>query len=143
VWTYIDGVRRFVDEFCRATSEDEELAVRARLAVQEALENAVKYSLSGPSNELELTMSADASGLEIAVESTPDPSHLDALRQELTELYRSAPEAAYIAAFERAAHNPGASARLGLARIRYEGQMDLALLEMGDGRVRMSVKGKT
>lgn len=141
-WSYIDGIRRFVEDFCHATDAGAPLAERARLVIQETLENAVKYSVVDASNELELTMNTDAADFEISVSSKPDPAHLDALRQQLDELYQRPPKDAYVAAFARAASSPTASARLGLARIRYEGKMDLTLSETGDGRIKMSAKGK-
>jgi len=141
-WAYIDGVREFCRFFCETTYRQQDLAERARLALQETLENAVKYSTPGKLSELELEVHADRHKFEIAITSRPDPKHLENLKAELEHLTMLAPEAAYIAAFVRAANEPEASARLGLARMRYEGRFELHLNEQADGRVRITAVGK-
>jgi hypothetical protein len=47
-----------------------------------------------------------------------------------------------VAALERAQREPEASARLGLARMRYEGNVELQLSEQSDGRIRFMAAGK-
>ncbi len=141
-WAYIDGVREFCRFFCETTYRKQDLAERARLALQETLENAVKYSTPGQLAELELEVHADRDKFEISITSRPDPKHLQNLKDELEHLTLLDPEAAYIAAFVRAANEPDASARLGLARMRYEGRFELHLNEEADGRVRITAVGK-
>ncbi|MGH7437569.1 MAG: hypothetical protein ACRENE_17975, partial [Polyangiaceae bacterium] len=55
-WAYIDGIREFGRFFCEVTFGTSELAERARLVLQEALENAVKYSTDSAESELELSI---------------------------------------------------------------------------------------
>jgi hypothetical protein len=57
-------------------------------------------------------------------------------------LRRFDPEAAFIAAFARAAREPNAPARLGLARMRYESQFELQISEEGEGNVRVTAVGR-
>lgn len=141
-WAYIDGVREFCRFFCQATYKQDELAERARLVLQETLENAIKYSTPGALSELELEVHAEPQRFAIAITSRPDPHHLQNLKTELEHLTLLDPEAAYVAAFVRAASEPEASARLGLARMRYEGRFELLLDEQADGRVRITAVGK-
>jgi hypothetical protein len=141
-WAYIDGVREFCRFFCETTYRQQDLAERARLVLQETLENAVKYSTPGNLSELELEVHADLERFEIAITSRPDPRHLQNLKLELEHLSALEPEAAYVAAFMRAANEPEASARLGLARMRYEARFELHLDEESDGRVRITATGK-
>ncbi len=141
-WTYIDGVREFVRFFCEKTFDGGDLAERARMVIQETLENAVKYSTQGERSELELSISRDDGHLEISVSSLPDPAHYDTLKQQLAEIQDTEPEQAYIKAFERAALNPSSSAQLGLARIRYEGGVELQLRDEDQGRIRIVARGK-
>jgi hypothetical protein len=141
-WQYIDGIRDFTRFFCNTTFSDTEVAERAQMIIQETLENAVKYSSPGPRSELELSIDTAGGQLDISVVSRPDPQHLGALRQQLDELYERDAEGAYIAAFERAAKNPDASARLGLARIRYEGRVEINLHDEADGRIRVTSRGE-
>jgi hypothetical protein len=141
-WAYIDGVREFCRFFCEATYPQKDLAERARVVLQETLENAVKYSTPGQLSELELEVHADKDAFRISITSRPDPQHLQTLKDELSHLTMLDPEAAYIAAFFRAAKEPEAPARLGLARMRYEARFELHLDEESDGRVRIVAVGK-
>jgi hypothetical protein len=141
-WTFIDGIREFGRFFCQRTFAAPDVAERATVVLQEAIENAIKYSSDSPSHELELSLGSDGHRLDISLTSTPDPRHLAALRDELRLLTEKSPEEAYLAAFERASENDDASARLGLARIRYEGKVDLSLVETPDGRITLSARGE-
>ena len=141
-WQYIDGIREFTKFFCATTFPNPDVADRAQMIIQETLENAVKYSALGPRSDLELSINTADGLLDISVVSRPDARHLDTLRVLLDELYKQDAEGAYIAAFERAAANPDASARLGLARIRYEGRVEIQLSDEPDGRVRITSKGQ-
>ena len=142
IWAYIDGVREFGRFFCETTFKRPELAARAQVVLQETLENAVKYSSPREGGKLEVEISSDGVQLQISTLSQADPIHLQTLREEIDMLRRFDPEAAYLAAFARAAHEPEASARLGLARMRYEGQFDLTVNEEADGHVRVTAVGK-
>jgi hypothetical protein len=141
-WAYIDGVREFCRFFCETTYRQKDLAERARVVLQETLENAVKYSTPGQLSELELEVQADLENFRIAITSRPDPRHLRTLKDELSHLTMLDPEAAYVSAFIRAANEPSAPARLGLARMRYEARFELHLDEHSDGRVRITATGK-
>lgn len=141
-WAYIEGVREFCRFFCAATYKQEDLAERVRVVLQETLENAVKYSSPGQESELELEVQAEADSFRIAVTSRPEARHLQTLKNELSHLRLLDPEAAYLAAFVRAANEPEAPARLGLARMRYEARFELHLDEQLDGRVRITATGK-
>lgn len=141
-WAYIDGIREFGKFFCQTTFGTHELADRACVVIQETLENAVKYSTNSDDSELELSIESDGSNIEFSVSSLPDAAHLDSLRQELNGLQTLDPEQAYLAAFIRASNEPDASARLGLARIRYEGGVELSMREETGGRIRITATGK-
>jgi hypothetical protein len=141
-WAYIDGVREFCRFFCETTYQQADIAERARLVLQETLENAIKYSTPGQLSELQLEVHADRESFRIAITSRPDPRHLQTLKNELSHLTMLDPEAAYVSAFVRAANEPDAPARLGLARMRYEARFELHLDEQADGRVCITAVGK-
>ncbi len=141
-WAYIEGIREFGRFFCQTTFNEARLSDRAQVMIQETLENAVKYSDRNALSELELVMSMDGKQLEISVCSSPSPEHLGTLKQELEQLYLQAPEQAYLAAFERAARDPEASAKLGLARLRYECGAELSITEEGQGRIRVTARAE-
>jgi hypothetical protein len=140
-WVYLDGIRDFCEFFCRTTFGDSAVADRASVLVQETLENAIKYSSSNSESELELMISAGVKRIEFSVTSTPDSSHLDSLKAELARLNDMDPEEAFLAALERSQTEPDASARIGLARMRYEGGAKLRLKEEADGRIRFMAIG--
>ncbi|MEI9949280.1 MAG: hypothetical protein WDO74_09915 [Pseudomonadota bacterium] len=141
-WAYIDGIREFGRFFCQTTFGTQELADRACVVLQETLENAVKYSSNLPDSELELSIESDGSKIEFSVSSLPEASHLSCLREELSGIHTLDPEQAYLAAFIRASSEPESSARLGLARIRYEGGVELSMREESGGRIRITATGK-
>jgi hypothetical protein len=141
-WAYIDGIREFGRFFCETTFGTPELAERARVIIQETLENAVKYSSTSAEAELELLIKSDGTNIEFQVSSLPDAAHAQALMSELQGIHAQDPEAAYLAAFQRASDEPWASARLGIARMRYEGGVELSVREEASGRIRVTATGK-
>jgi hypothetical protein len=140
-WAYIDGIREFGKFFCETTYRDEAAAERARTVLQESLENAVKYSTEGPGSELELCIMNRGAELEIAVTSLPDPGHLGSLRDEIERINATDPEQAFHDAMVRAAEAPENAARLGLARMRLEGNVRLSVENHDDGRIRVTARG--
>ena len=141
-WAYIEGIREFGRFFCETTFGTTDVAERARVVIQETLENAVKYSTTGEDSELELQIRVDGEHIEFSVASLPDPAHIENLKQELSGLRGIDPEEAYLSAFVRASNEPEAASRLGLARIRYEGNVELSLSEEPSGRMRITALGK-
>lgn len=139
-WIYIEGIREFGKFFCAATFNQPELAERAQVMIQETLENAVKYSERNSLSELEMLMTMDGKELVVSVVSVPSVEHFGALKKELENLYKQDAEKAYLAAFERASKDPDASARLGLARLRYECGADLSVTEEEGGRIRVTAR---
>jgi hypothetical protein len=141
-WTYIDGIRDFGEFFCRTTFAESDVADRACVVIQETLENAIKYSRDDSDSELELTIAASGNTIEFSVTSKPSEEHLGSLKEELERLNHLEPEQAFMSALERAQNEPSASARLGLARMRYEGAVELKLADQPDGRIRLTAIGK-
>lgn len=140
-WAYIEGIREFGRFFCQVTYGATDMGERARVVLQEALENAVKYS-TGEDTELEVMITAIEGQLEFSVSSLPDPKHLPQLKAELEQLAATDPEEAYLAAFVRASEQPDAASRLGLARMRYEGGVELSAREEDGGRIRVTARAK-
>ena len=141
LWAYIDGVREFGRFFCDRTFTQPGVAERARLVLQETLENAVKYASPSEDNRLELEIASDGSELQISTLSQADPKHLRALREEIDMQRRFNPEAAFLAAFARAAYEPDAPSGLGFARMRFESRFDVQISEEGGGNVRVTAIG--
>jgi hypothetical protein len=140
MWAFIQSVRELGHSVCQAAFADPLVAQRARLIIQEALENAVKYSSPDGYSELEVIIGTEDDSVEITVVSTPRPEHLANLRDELRWICELSPEEAYLEAFRRAAQNPDCSARLGLARMRFEGGMRISMVE-DHGQLRLTARG--
>jgi anti-sigma regulatory factor (Ser/Thr protein kinase) len=141
LWEYIEAIRHLGQSFCQTTFGQTAVSERAQLIIQEALENAVKYSQQGSRSDLEILISSEGNTIEITVGSRPTPEDLASLREELEWICAKDAETAYLEAFKRAAENPEGSARLGLARMRFEGGVELSMIETGDGRIRLTARG--
>jgi hypothetical protein len=141
VFAYIEGVREFGRFFCATTFQQPELVERARVALQETLENAVTHSRY-PWGLLTLEISCDGPELRISTISEASPADIRLLREEIEMLRAFDPEAGYLAAFARAAREPDSAPRLGLARLRYECRFDLEINDEPDGQVRVTAIGK-
>ncbi len=139
-WAFIAGVRELGHSLCEAAFPDTRVAERVRLILQEALENAVKYSVKDSEATLELSISTTGTDVEIRIVSVPEHMHLDELRRELAWLTSLGPEQAYAEAFRRAAAHPDQSARLGLARMQLEGKMSIRLEEKS-GKIELVARG--
>jgi anti-sigma regulatory factor (Ser/Thr protein kinase) len=101
-WAYIDGIREFGRFFCDRTFGTPELADRARIVIQEALENAIKHSSSTVENELELLVQSDGQTIECSISNASDAGQSWRSTSEPSKIQAIDPEQAYVAAFLRA-----------------------------------------
>jgi hypothetical protein len=127
----VDAVREFCGFFARATFGREELGDRIGLVVHELVENAVRY---GDDNELELKIERTGDEVAVSVANTVSDGDDRNLKERFDEITRLPPREAYIAAMQRAATLPEGQSGLGLARIRFEGQVEISL-SITPGRV--------
>jgi hypothetical protein len=119
-------VRRFVSEFYAHVLRDPDLVARLALATHELLENTIKYSVDGES-VLRVAIERASGVVTVHTSNRSDTGHIDSLRGRFAEMNAAAdPFAFYQTLLRRTAHEKNGSG-LGLARIRYEGEMDLAL----------------
>jgi anti-sigma regulatory factor (Ser/Thr protein kinase) len=128
-WVVIDEIRRFVATFCASAcpwaEREEQLAIATHELVQNAISNAV-------SPDIELTVEVDRGQERVQVSVTNDarPDQIDVLRTRLdrTQAHPD-PLEAYVAAMREDPHSRGG---IGLARVRYEAALDLALEVEGE-----------
>lgn len=138
-WVFIDEIRRFVGSFCAcacpAAARDEHLA----LAVHELVQNAVTCCDAAPV-ELSLEVDVPADRVSVQVSNACTAEEAAALKQRIDRMNRE-PDAlrSYFLTMSesRAAERGG----LGLARIRFESQLELAAFP-GPGRVTVQAAGK-
>ena len=140
-WVYIDGIREFCRFFCETTFGDGDIADRVQLVIQELLENAVKYSADKSVCDVEFSIEADAQSFAIAVRNYPSPDAAEKLKAELSLQSSMGAEEAYAFALRRAATLEAGAGRMGLARLRLEGGMNLSILTEPDGRLTVTATG--
>jgi hypothetical protein len=118
-WTYISTVRTFVEDFMTITLEDKKKATSIAMAVNELIENAVKFSdLEG--SELNIYVTKERKIIKVIVTNHASQQDIDDLRKSLRELFESPPLDAYMKRMKDSAVSPDGKSTLGLARIRYE-----------------------
>jgi len=129
-WSFVDDIRRLVENFCAAAA-DADQGGEVALAAHELIQNAIANA-STPFIELELAVDGRDRGVELAVSHACAPDRVARLRAKLSRLYGYADALqGYLATM---AENPDGTGGLGLARVRYESGLDLAVVE-GSGRV--------
>jgi len=124
-WSFVDDIRRLVETFCTEAA-DAEQGSQVALAAHELVQNAIAHA-SSPSIELEVALDPAAHGVRLAVSHDCSPEKVARLRSRLSRLYAYADALqGYLATM---AENPDGPGGLGLARVRYESHLDLALDE--------------
>ena len=123
-WSFTSNVRGLAESFCGHVRNDAAFAQRVAMATHELLENAVKYSV-GPESPIGCHLEVVGGQLRVRVENPTDPAHIDDLRQEHALVNRMDPLDLYLERMQ--SDHPDGASRLGLARIRYEGEAQLHL----------------
>jgi anti-sigma regulatory factor (Ser/Thr protein kinase) len=126
----ISVVRRFVAEFHARMFSDPDTTSRIALASHELLENAIRYSLDGETRiRIEVLRESPMSHVKIRTWNRATPEHLNEVRKLFGEMRENDdPFHHYQALMRRTARIVGGSG-LGLARVRAEGEMQLAFSE--------------
>ena len=131
---------RWLTEFCHLTLKDLEMVARLRLAVNELVENVVKYGMQPNVRvEVELERRGQRTVLRLSTKNSAPPACMQKAVELLTEI-RDAddPIAYYDRLVRESAPRTGVSG-LGLARIRAEGDLELDFEVVGD-ELRISVE---
>jgi hypothetical protein len=141
MWKHIDGIRQFCGFFTRTSFSSADLGDRVALVIHELVENALKYSVPTDSAELDVTIFCAGRQIEVSVANSPKPADLARLLEAVNALRRKAPDQAYLEAMRQPRGELDGRSGLGLARIRFEGRMELELVIDG-GLARMTAKGE-
>lgn len=136
-WVFVDDIRRFVESFCAASCPAAGREEHLALAVHELVQNAIANA-AAPGVELELEVDRAANHVRVSVSNQGRPGQIELLRERLARVNRHADALdAYLEAMDE---NPNARGGLGLARIRFECSLELALQVEGD-RVTLHATG--
>jgi anti-sigma regulatory factor (Ser/Thr protein kinase) len=142
-WGYIDGIRQFCGQFCATAESDDEFAERVQLVVQELLENAVKYSNErvAADVEFELLLAENRNDFTITATNHGSSEMAEILQAEIATMSKMEPQQAYTFALRRAVRSDQRAARLGIARMRCDGQVELSATTTNDGRILVQARG--
>jgi hypothetical protein len=121
-WRHLRHLRLFVQQLVTVAMSDEATAARVAMALTELAENAVKYSLP-PTARVRLWV-APGERIRLETENTASPENLRKLEQVMDEVSAGTPAEAYARALHRATLD-SAESRVGLARVRCEGGLEL------------------
>jgi hypothetical protein len=133
-WRVLRDLRTFVNKLVVSVVESDELAARVSMVVTELAENAVKYSRDG-AQMVRLRVEPTKDGIRCETENSASAEHITSLEETLTEVNQGDAIDAYARALV-AVSETDTSSRIGLARIRHEGQMELRCAVTGS-RVRI------
>jgi hypothetical protein len=130
----VSPARRFVEEVLEKVVTDADLVSRVAMTAHELLENAAKYARNTKA-ELSVTMQPLADGareIVLKLSNATSPHHVDRLKQMFARLDGCGdPLTFYLNLMRQNAHEVSQSG-LGLARIRAEAEMSLALAVNGE-----------
>jgi hypothetical protein len=128
-WVVVDDIRRFVESFCASACPGAEREEQLALATHELVQNAIANATT-PDIELQLEVDRGRARVRVAVTNHARPDQIDVLRARLTKTqsHRS-PLEGYVQAMRE---DPESRGGIGLARIRYEAALDLALEVEGE-----------
>jgi anti-sigma regulatory factor (Ser/Thr protein kinase) len=128
-WVFVDEIRRFVESFCACACPGQSREAQVALAVHELMQNAIPQA-GGEDVDLTLQVDPKANRIEIAV-SNPCPE--EAFQELVGRLERLNSEPDALRGYLRAMNETPAASRggLGLARIRFEAQLELSVIREG------------
>jgi anti-sigma regulatory factor (Ser/Thr protein kinase) len=138
-WMFIDEIRRFVESFCACASLGPDREAQVALAVHELMQNAVPHA-GGEEVELDLEVDPHADRVTIRVVNGCSEDEFLALNARVETMYREADALSHYLTTMKA---QPASARggIGLARVRFEAQLDIEVRSQTAGRVIVEAEG--
>jgi anti-sigma regulatory factor (Ser/Thr protein kinase) len=138
-WMFIDEIRRFVESFCACASLGPDREAQVALAVHELMQNAVPHA-RGQEIELDLEVDPRADRVSIRVANRCPEDEYEALRRRIEAMYRE-PDA--LAHYLMTMKEQPSTARggLGLARVRFEAQLDIRVRRQAADRVIVEAEG--
>jgi hypothetical protein len=132
----VSPTRQLLEDRLADAFSDGDAVFRVAMTAHELLENAAKYATDGQARlRIEVARGeADDEGarVRVTVSNRAAPEDIDTLRAAVAEMgIETDPQAHYLTLMRRHA-KLGSISRLGLARVRAEAEMDIALTIDGD-----------
>jgi anti-sigma regulatory factor (Ser/Thr protein kinase) len=129
-WVFVDEIRRFVEAFCACACPGENREGQVALAVHELMQNAIPHA-GGESVDLTLQVDPGADRIEVAVSNPASDEQYLEFKGRLERInLEPDPLQSYLRAMAEAPMNQRGG--LGLARIRFEAQLELSIIREGD-----------
>ncbi len=129
-WVFVDEIRRFVESFCACACPGESREAQVALAVHELMQNAIPHA-GGDSVDLTLQVDPIADRIEIAVSNPASEAQYQEFRARLDRINNEPdPLQSYLRAMAEAPMSQRGG--LGLARIRFEAQLELSITREGN-----------
>ena len=136
-WVVVDDIRRFVAKFCQNACPEAEREDQVALAAHELVQNAISNAVT-PEIEMKLELDRSHEWVVVSVSNDARADQIEVLRMRLDRmLAHASPLEGYVAAMRE---DPESRGGIGLARIRFEAALDLAL-EVDGARVTMRAAG--
>ncbi len=124
----VSPTRRLLESKLAPVLDDDDAVFRVAMAAHELLENAAKYASDGKARlEVEVSPHQQDALVRVVVTNNAVREHVDQLAACFAEMKSESDAMAhYFALMRRNARN-GSISRLGLARVRAEGEMEIAV----------------
>jgi len=120
-WSYISTVRNFIINFLAITLVDKKRADHIAMAVNELVENAIKYSdRDGIDINLEVFRNKKDDTIKVMVCNHAKKNEVETLKKILTEINSEPPLEAFMKRMKDSAIAECKKSNIGLARVRYE-----------------------
>jgi two-component sensor histidine kinase len=124
----VSPTRRIIEAKLGPVLQDEDAIFRVAMTAHELLENAAKYASDGQARlEVHVIPRGEDAIVQVAVTNNATPEHISQLGICYAEMNAASDAMAHYFALMRRNAKPGTLSRLGLARVRAEGEMDIAV----------------
>jgi two-component sensor histidine kinase len=124
----VSPTRRIIEAKLGPVLQDEDAIFRVAMTAHELLENAAKYASDGQARlEVHVIPRGEDAIVQVAVTNNATAEHISQLGICYAEMNAASDAMAHYFALMRRNAKPGTLSRLGLARVRAEGEMDIAV----------------
>lgn len=129
----VSPTRRIIEAKLGPALDDEDAIFRVAMTAHELLENAAKYASDGKARlEVSVQPRGDDAIVRVVVTNNAAREHIDQLGTCYAEMNANRDAMAHYFSLMRLNAKAGALSRLGLARVRAEGEMDIEIDIQGD-----------